>query len=570
MKLYTSESSRKSLGGQSRADGFKFRPSVSLSQFRMTASLRSQEGKEFSKKMWTIILGMTFSQWLWVIMVAFIIVWAVVLSILLLIIPIAYLNEVISWDRAQYLSSGIATIIRSKLERELMAAVQAQTALRAVHRASILHGASDTVTLERALVPIFAATTCLHEVEVVFPRESAISTVVGSTLNSESNEIELTFQSNSLSCYLYGMQGCLSGSIPAKTHPKWYATVMTFDSKAAIYEAETAAIAEASKSTGLSESGSSSTVTTEAAAIVLGDYELETDAGGWQSAPVFNRVSGTGDDWAVDTYLPVYNYLFRLSAFDVEDGAVPEMIGRVAVNLGALSGSILQDESLGPSGEVWLLDSSGVILAAKSRIDTLVMESSGTFRLKKLSEVTSLEPLAATLSGILSNGEDADFSVGEGETHAAVAFLASPMDQYAVLVMTPVLDEFRDGAMFATSVTCLIFAGLPYFAMLSAAALLGGKRILRRKKVKDLDSESDDEFDEGFRNKHLNRQSSVMRVRHSAIRHIDVVRSHLAQLSLAKRMESLEMEAAGRDKAREEQLSLPEPAQPGSEALGNG
>eukprot|EP00444_Apocalathium_aciculiferum_P064837 CAMPEP_0183570020 /NCGR_PEP_ID=MMETSP0371-20130417/121938_1 /TAXON_ID=268820 /ORGANISM="Peridinium aciculiferum, Strain PAER-2" /LENGTH=140 /DNA_ID=CAMNT_0025779659 /DNA_START=44 /DNA_END=462 /DNA_ORIENTATION=+ len=59
---------------------------------------------------------------------AFLIVWAIVVSVLLLLIPLRYMTNVVAADRTAYLVSGAAAWARAEAARELMGTVQVRDA----------------------------------------------------------------------------------------------------------------------------------------------------------------------------------------------------------------------------------------------------------------------------------------------------------------------------------------------------------------------------------------------------------------------------------------------------------
>jgi len=494
---------------------------------------------------------------------AFLIVWAIVVSVLLLLIPLRYMTSVVAADRTAYLVSGAAAWARAEAARELMGTVQVRDALRAALRSDLLQGSWDTTTLEQVLAPVFSTVSCLHEVELIFADTFPAMTVVGTSRNSGSGALELNLRSNAENCYLFGAQGCLNGPVPPSVAPSWHFDALNLVGRASAVAAENAAVVVAKRSAGRSDGTSASKF--EVVQLQLEDFELGDDAGAWEQLASLSLLPEQSEAWAVETWLPSYRLIFRLadpsSAFPSEGPyAQPALVGRIAAKVGSLSGTRLQDERLGNQGRVHLVDRAGFVLASHDPMELLAVDPSGRMRLKTLTEVSSAGGFAAAVIDELGKGKDAEVQQGGG--HIAISFLPPPLEHFAVVASAPSQEPFRDGSMYATSITCLIFAALPYISGLAfSVAVVVDQRVARRA-VKEFNLDNSDDDDEDLDTAAATlantgpRRSSIVRIRASAIRNMDTLRGNIANLSLAKQMAALEAEALGKTRLPDEGVDV--------------
>mmetsp|Transcript_16259 Transcript_16259/g.48870 ORF Transcript_16259/g.48870 Transcript_16259/m.48870 type:complete len:537 (-) Transcript_16259:114-1724(-) len=356
----------------------------------------------------------------------FFFVWSMMVSVLLIMNANQYLFSTISATREWYVIEGCITWAQVEAAQVLGSAFGTYEALSLAVGAGLLSGSTDYAALERVLAPALSMSPRVRGVELNFQDGPAVVSVqrgqgVGDGL------LEMDMQSNNIAdCFLLGMAGCIDVGVSSGERPGWWYSGVGINTS----------------STG--------------------------DRVAWDQEPeLVNRDMGNITT-VINVWYPSYRLAFRSVPGDTGNFAV----GRVTVEVGALSGRRLQDERLGPTGKVYLVDRQGYIIASESSADLLVVERpSGRVRFRYIWELGSAG-WASSLQGAFGSGAGNKQVVTDDGMLVALSWMPEPLGHFGIVVAVDGSDTFAISLLRSTHIGCLVEGILPYAVMLAALCIM--------------------------------------------------------------------------------------------------
>jgi len=200
---------------------------------------------------------------------------------------------------------------------------------------------------------------------------------------------------------------------------------------------------------------------------------------------------GVGDG-GQSAWFPTYHLVFRT----IFPGGKLNVVGRVAVEVGELSQSRLQDEAMGELGRVFVADSGGYLLAAPDanelvQVEGSVEENKRIPIMRRLYELppswassvrkafpysypTTPPPPSLTVTSRPPWVQPAPstktaLDIGDNDLVFVSPFAAVDLSHFAVVLMAPELSPFTDGVLFAIGITAFAFAAFPFFTLFIAS-----------------------------------------------------------------------------------------------------
>lgn len=370
-------------------------------------------------------------EWFLVAFAAFLGLWVVSITIILMLVAVRYLGTTVQNDREWYLLHGCTSWAQAEVERLLYAALSVQQAVRAATCTGYAVAPHDYGALERALAPIVLAERAVSSVELAFAGTS--DRIFLRRRVSGGGAWVPFMQSNSNVCYLLGADGCVE-SHDLLSSGVWVDTALN-----------------------LEESNDS----------VCGAFD-------WATEPELLLLEVEPDDPVANmanpavAWFPSYHLHFRSKFHRL---GLP-VAGRVTLSLGSLSGSALRDTRLGEDGSVYLCDGTGRILASQNPDDLLVVDAqTGALYFRSIWDLPSTEAFPGLREAFL--GDAAKRAVLQGESEERTSWLAvvvplpEPHGRFATVVVSRSLQGFGDDTQRSLSFVAVVAAALPYFALVS-------------------------------------------------------------------------------------------------------
>jgi hypothetical protein len=176
-------------------------------------------------------------------------------------------------------------------------------------------------------------------------------------------------------------------------------------------------------------------------------------------------------------WFPSYKLLFRTSfAFNEANGHGPvAVVGRATVELGELSETRLQDEQLGESGLVYLVDDQGWILSSQKPGEILEVRGQGQMRFRRIWDLShswtpTVKKAFPASGGVRElyelSGETRLLGIAAQAALVAVTPLPAPYQRFAVVVVADKQDPFTDSWLWRASMASFFTAAVPYEALI--------------------------------------------------------------------------------------------------------
>lgn len=354
----------------------------------------------------------------------FFFVWSMIVSVLLIMSANQYLFSTISATREWYVIEGCITWAQAEAAQVLGSAVGTYEAVNLAVGAGLLSGSTDYAALERILAPALSMSPRVRGVELNFLDGPAVVSV---QRKAGDGTLEMDMQSNNIAdCFLLGMDGCIDVGVSSGERPEWW------------YSGH-----------GINATSSGDRVA-------------------WDAEPeLVNRDMGN-----ITTVIMVWYPSYRLAFRSVPSDTGNFAVGRVTLEVGSLSGRRLQDERLGPTGKVYLVDRRGYIIASESSADLLVVERpSGRVRFRHIWELGSAG-WASSLGGAFFPGAGDKQVVTDDGMLVALSWMPEPFGHFGIVVAVDGSDTFAIGELRSTHIGCLVEGILPYAVMLTALCLM--------------------------------------------------------------------------------------------------
>lgn len=462
-------------------------------------------------------------QWSMFTFVLFIVSWCYLTAFLMMMASLEYANGVVSKDTVVYVVIA-ASWAQAETRKSILSALGAYEAIQASLRTGYMRGA-DTLKLQVVLTPIFVSADILHTVEVVFPRESPNTVLsIGRTANEGTGAVELITKSNGPECFLLGPDACMAHA-PNNGNLDWWNYF--------------------SSPTANPFPGG-------------GKYADPRDRWEWEGTPSMSMEIVEDDDsnLKIERWFPVGNFVFRLAGSaegddEEESTRTPAIMARVTVNLGFLSGKLLQDSGLGPEARIYLCDNTGLVLSSAQPSGFMYVSKSGRMRLLYLSEIASASWGAATEELILQR-ENFQLFAATGE-YIAGFFFDGFLEHLVIVVVVPDKDPFINGDMRVTTFFCMVLAMMPpsvagFIIVVFFLHVAWEKSVEAASNIKSMLAQSSKSAKVTVSARSSGRSSFVARaMRRSAVRRMDSLMSRMQNAKMEKRLDVLEGKAAAAD-----------------------
>lgn len=390
----------------------------------------------------------------------FMFVWGVLASILLVVLSSHYVTTATDAERERYAVDGCMAHMHAEVQAVLLPAYQVQAALRRAVRSGLVTGASSASVLELLLAPVLRSSAHLSGVQLAFPEASSTTTLVVSRARLADDSDRITVQSDGSSCFVLGPGGCVD--------PVPDGSPDCFLLGAAGCRGRSGVVPWISHGLSLEE-----------ATRLPGEPGLFANE--WSSEPELEVLGGE--------LAPVRRLLFRTSE-RLPNGQEVTVVGRVSVEIGGLIGAVLEDEQLGPEGQVYLVDAAHRVLASKSPADVVALDglASGGLAFRAVADVEALRLVASDLAATVPSADATVRDAGGGL--AVLRCLPSPLGSFAVVVYAPDRGAFIHMPMMATCFVSTGVAALPYLLVVFGFVFLVFYDCAT---MRQLSSEQDDE-----------------------------------------------------------------------------
>jgi len=364
--------------------------------------------------------------------VFFMIAWGVLASILLVVLSSHYITTATDAERERYAVDGCMAHMHAEVQAVLLPAYQVQAALRRAVRSGLVTGASSVSVLELLLAPVLRSSAHLSGVQLAFPGASSTTTLVISRTRLADGSDRTTIQSDGASCYVLGPGGCVD--------PAAGGSQDCFLLGAAGCQDQSGTVPWISEGLALQD-----------AVMLPGESGLFVSQ--WSAAPELEVLAGA--------LAPVCRLLFRTSE-RLPNGQELTVVGRVSVEIGGLTGAVLDDDQLGPEGKVYLVDAAHRVLASRSPADVVAPDglATGGLAFRAVAEVEALQPVAPDLAAAVPGAGATVRDPGGGL--AVLRWLPSPLSSFAVVVYAPERGPFIHMPMMVTCFASTGVAVLPY------------------------------------------------------------------------------------------------------------
>lgn len=374
--------------------------------------------------------------------VFFMIAWGVLASILLVMLSSHYITTATDAERERYAVDGCMAHMHAEVQAVLLPAYQVQAALRRAVRSGLVTGASSVSVLELLLAPVLRSSAHVSGVQLAFPEASSTTTLVVSRAELADGSDRISVQSDGSSCYVLGPGGCVD--------PVSDGSPDCFLLGSAGCQSQSSVVSWISEGLALQD-----------ATILPGEPGLFVNQ--WSSEPELEVLGGE--------LAPVCRLLFRTSE-TLPSGQEVTVVGRVSVEIGGLTGGVLEDEQLGPEGRVYLVDAAHRVLASKDPADVVALDALAPSGLafRAMADVEDLglvsSDLAAAAPGDSATVRDA------GGGLAMLRWLPTPLGNFAVVVYAPERGPFTHMPMMVTCFASTGIAVLPYVVVVCGFVFL--------------------------------------------------------------------------------------------------
>lgn len=370
------------------------------------------------------------------------IVWSFVAAALMLAFFVSYRDVIIDRARLWYMVNGTASVVKQQAASLILTPVKARDALMSAILDGLLNSPNDFAAIERTLVPLFIQQPSLYSSVLVFSSLPGALVITGAETSDGQREIML--QSNTPSCILLGLQGCIDLGVPQDAFPTfWRNIILAYGQDPVVFYPEVA---------------------------------YESNGESWAPTPILSEQVRAG---AVKiTYSPAIRHYFRrilpvTNAWSNSSGFPVIFGGEITFEVGSLFGSFLRDDRLGKSGRVYMVDSSGTLLSSERVQDVFILDIGGV-RLRKLWELEG--------SSSWSNQIRQAFIGGPNHTILSMSYLASdgsmafitpmdpPLDRFGVVVVSLNNAAFTDGMLLVVAYGGIGPAAVPYTLVFTLSA----------------------------------------------------------------------------------------------------